>query len=205
VGGGLIPSLSGVLLMGVALAAILMAARTLARFLARRLFGLAASYTPTKLPSPQRKGPGGATMSKTAWEGFSEAKRKQLYDLARGRLPNPRNEEVICELLQDGRFVVLKPWPQIRSPNLCREIIKAVKPADLSAWQRAATTSTWRTVRTPLFVVLAALVGWLTWSAGGSMKIVSTILVGGIAFLGQLLQLFSLARSPTSAKPSGQQ
>jgi hypothetical protein len=71
---------------------------------------------------------------------------------------------------------------------------------DFAEWQRAASQSVWRSVRTPLLIVLVLVVGWLVWTAGDYVQAFSAVLVAAIALLGQLGQVMNLVRGAGQGK-----
>lgn len=132
------------------------------------------------------------------WKLCTRAERLLLYQLATGRLANPRNHAVIDALIARG-LVALNPWPQIIDPQFAEYVRTAESAADLAQWQRDASAASGRRVRTTLvtitLVLLLAAVLWFNWTASDQFKIVSTILAASVAFLSQIGQAFNFVKS----------
>lgn len=132
------------------------------------------------------------------WKLCTRAERLLLYQLATGRLANPRNQAVIDALIARG-LVALNPWPQIIDPQFEEYVRTAESAADLAQWQREASAASGKRVRTTLLtvmlVLLLAAVLWFNWTASDQFKIVSTILAASVAFLSQIGQAFNFVKS----------
>jgi hypothetical protein len=175
----------------------------IARLLAYRLFGLDKRYTSRKAYTPAAgdEPPTRETFKATVWNRISPAARLLLYQLASRRIPNPRADAAIDELLE-RRLVHLDPWPKVRWPKKVEPLILHAQTTDeFHAWERNATRGLWRTLRPILFIALMVLIAVLSWAAGGSMRALSAILVATAAFLGQLSQLAGFIRGGLSSPP----
>ncbi|MBL8271818.1 MAG: hypothetical protein JNL55_35800 [Steroidobacter sp.] len=132
------------------------------------------------------------------WKLCCRSERVLLYELARGRLANPRNVATIQALLTRG-LLKLDPWPKIADPSFESFVRTAESNDDVAQWQQDATQGAgkgWRsTVTAVLLIVLLLAVIWFSWSAGDKFKVVSAIVAGAVAFLGQIGQAFNFVRS----------
>lgn len=139
------------------------------------------------------------------WKLCNRAERLLLYELARGRLANPRNAEVIRALLARG-LVTLDPWPKIADASFENFVRTAETTEEVALWQQAARGSGKRlrsTLTAILLVVLLLAVLWFSWSAGDKLKVVSAIVAGAVAFLGQIGQAFNFVRSGAGGRSGG--
>lgn len=84
--------------------------------------------------------------------------------------------------------------------GLRRRILAEISPEDYARSRHEAPRNLWRSLRTPLFVLLMILIAGLSWAAGGSMKALSAVLVGTVALLGQIMQLINFARGAGTPK-----
>lgn len=131
------------------------------------------------------------------WKLCTRAERLLLYQLATGRLANPRNQAVIDALIARG-LVALDPWPQIIDPQFEAYVRTAESAADLAQWQRDASATTGKRVRTTVItitlVLLLVAVLWFNWTASDQFKIVSTILAASVAFMSQIGQALNFVK-----------
>jgi hypothetical protein len=134
-----------------------------------------------------------------AWKLCSRDERLLLHQLATGRFANPANHHVTERLLRAG-LVALAPWPRLTDAGFGRFVRTAETRRDFTEWQREASQSAWRSVKTPLLIVLVILVGWLIWTAGDYVQAFSAILVAAVALLGQFGQVVNLVRGSVSQK-----
>jgi hypothetical protein len=132
------------------------------------------------------------------WKLCSRSERLLLYELARGRLANPRNTGVI-EALRARGLLKLDPWPKIADPNFENFVRTAETTEEVAQWQQdlaQASGRRWRsTVMAILLLLLLLSVIWFSWSAGDKFKVLSAIVAGAVAFLGQIGQAFNFVRS----------
>ncbi len=139
------------------------------------------------------------------WKLSSRSERLLLYDLARGRLANPRNVAVIEALLARG-LLKLDPWPKIADQSFEKFVRTAETTDEVAQWQQDAAQSPgkrWRSMLTAiLLVALLLTVVWFSWSAGDKFKVVSAIVAGAVAFLGQIGQAFNFVRAGAGARSS---
>lgn len=139
------------------------------------------------------------------WKLCTRSERLLLYDVARGRLANPRNAAVIDALIARG-LLKLDPWPKIADKSFEHFVRTAESAEELAQWQRDAVRGVgrWRsTVVAILLIALLVAVVWFSWSAGDKFKVVSAILAGSIAFLGQIGQAFNFVRSNSGGGRNG--
>jgi hypothetical protein len=140
------------------------------------------------------------------WKLCTRSERLLLYDLARGRLANPRNKAVVDALLARG-LVKLDPWPKIADASFQNFVRTAESAEQLAQWQRDAVQGSGRRVRSAIagIALMVLLVGvvWFSWSAGDKFKVVSAIVAGAVAFLGQIGQAFNFVRTNSSAASGG--
>jgi hypothetical protein len=139
------------------------------------------------------------------WKLCTRSERLLLYDVARGRLANPRNARVIDALIARG-LLKLDPWPKIADASFENFVRTAESAEDLAQWQRDAVRGAgrWRsTVIAILLITLLLAVVWFSWSAGDKFKVVSAIVAGAVAFLGQIGQAFNFVRSNAASGRSG--
>jgi hypothetical protein len=139
------------------------------------------------------------------WKLCTRSERLLLYDVARGRLANPRNEAVIDALLARG-LLKLDPWPKIADESFADFVRTAESAEELAQWQRDAVRGAggWRsTIMVVLLITLLVAVVWFSWSAGDKFKIVSAIVAGAVAFLGQIGQAFNFVRSNAGGGRAG--
>jgi hypothetical protein len=130
---------------------------------------------------------------------------ERLYDVARGRLANPRNYRVIDALIARG-LLKLDPWPKIADESFENFVRTAESAEELAQWQRDAVRGVgrWRsTVMVVLLIGLLLTVVWFSWSAGDKFKVVSAIVAGAVAFLGQIGQAFNFVRSNAGSGRAG--
>jgi hypothetical protein len=135
------------------------------------------------------------------WKLCTRSERLLLYDLACGRLANPRNTAVIDALIARG-MLKLDPWPKIADESFESFVRTAESTEDLAQWQRDSARGTSRlrsTVIAILLILLLLAVVWFSWSAGDKFKIMSAIVAGAVAFLGQIGQAFNFVRSNAAA------
>lgn len=135
------------------------------------------------------------------WKLCTRSERLLLYDVARGRLANPRNTAVIEALMARG-LLKRDPWPKIADESFENFVRTAESAEELAQWQRDASRGSgrWRsTVITVLLLALLLAVLWFSWSAGDKFKIVTAIVAGAVAFLGQVGQVFNFFRSNVAA------
>ena len=139
------------------------------------------------------------------WKLCTRSERLLLYDVARGRLANPRNEAVIDALIARG-LLKLDPWPKIADESFENFVRTAESAEELAQWQRDAVRGVgrWRsTVMVVLLIALLVAVIWFSWSAGDKFKVVTAIVAGAVAFLGQIGQAFNFVRSNAGGGRAG--
>jgi hypothetical protein len=139
------------------------------------------------------------------WKLCSRTERLLLYELARGRLANPRNTTVIEALLSRG-LLTLDPWPKIADQSFEKFVRTAETTDEVAQWQEANqdTGKRWRsTVMAILLGVLLLAVLWFSWSAGEKFKVVYAILAGAVAFLSQIGQAFNFVRAGAGTRSGG--
>lgn len=205
---------TGSLILALIVLSIWAALQGLAYLIAVRLFGLKASYAPCRSESGQcsidtTACPFNPATFKQVWNTLSTREQITLYQMALDQFPNPKNEAVIDDLLEDGPpervLIRVAPWPMLRWPDKLPQLIKRSETlAEFERQQTDAARGVWKNIRGPLFILLMVLVAWLSWAAGGSMKALSAVLVATAAFLGQIGQLVNFIRSggSSSAKPA---
>jgi len=135
------------------------------------------------------------------WKLCTRDERLLLHQLATGRYANPANQPVIERLIRVG-LITLDPWPRLTDQGFARFVRTAETRQDFTEWQRAASQSAWRSVKTPLLIVLLLVVGWLIWTAGDYVQTFSAILVAALALLGQFGQAVNLVRGSVGQKGS---
>lgn len=137
-----------------------------------------------------------------AWKLCTRVERLLLYHLASGRLPNPTNRDAIDDLVIDG-ILEVRAWPAIAGPRIAdRDFELFVRTAettkDLSDWQRDASRTTWKTLRTSvltsLLLLLLVVVVWFSWAAGDTLKVVSAVLLAAVGFMGNLGNMLNFMR-----------
>jgi len=131
------------------------------------------------------------------WKLCTRSERLLLYDVSRGRLANPRNAPVIDALISRG-LLKLDPWPKVADEGFENFVRTAESAEELAQWQRDAVSGVarWRsTVMVVLLIALLLAVVWFSWSAGDKFKVVSAIVAGAVAFLGQIGQAFNFVRT----------
>jgi hypothetical protein len=139
------------------------------------------------------------------WKLCTRSERLLLYDLARGRLANPRNATVIDALIARG-LLKLDPWPKIMDERFEEFVRTAESAEELAQWQRDAIRGPGQWRRTLMAILLIAVllaVVWFSWSAGDKFKVVSAIIAGAVAFLGQIGQAFNFVRSNAGGRTGG--
>ena len=131
------------------------------------------------------------------WKLCTRAERLLLYQLATGRLANPRNRAAIDALIERD-LVRLEPWPKIASPEFEAFVRTAERTTDIAEWQREASRSHGKQARSLLIgsILIVALVTilWFSWTAGDQLKVVSAILAASVAFLSQIGQALNFMR-----------
>jgi hypothetical protein len=192
-----------------AFAGVWIGTRFVCRALTRGLIGLNASY----MSRPAVAHGHGASNADSAesytldrfratWKSLSRPEQLLLYQLTFNHFVNPRNEATV-ELLLKRDLIRIDPYPKLRSPEIGRFIRSVETNAHFEELRSTATRGVWKTIGLPLFIVLMILIAWLSWAAGGTMKALSAILLATIAFLGQISQLVSIARTGFSGTPKG--
>jgi len=139
------------------------------------------------------------------WKLCTRSERLLLYDIARGRLANPRNTAVIDALMARG-LLKLDPWPKIADESFENFVRTAESAEELAQWQRDAVRGTGGGRSTVMVIVLSVLllaVLWFSWSAGDKFKVVTAIVAGAVAFLSQIGQAFNFVRSNAGGGRSG--
>lgn len=139
------------------------------------------------------------------WKLCTRSERLLLYDIARGRLANPRNAAVIDALNSRG-LLKLDPWPKIADESFENFVRTAESAEELAQWQREAVRGSghWRkTFMAVLLIALLLAVVWFSWSAGDKFKVVTAIVAGAVAFLGQIGQAFNFVRSNVGSGRAG--
>jgi hypothetical protein len=138
------------------------------------------------------------------WKLSSRSERLLLYDLARGRLANPRSG-AIESLLARG-LLKLDPWPKIADESFESFVRTAETTEEVAQWHvdaGAGTGKRWRSLLTGiLLLALLLAVIWFSWSAGDKFKVISAIVAGAVAFLGQIGQAFNFVRSGAGLRSS---
>jgi hypothetical protein len=192
-----------------AFAGVWIGTRFVCRALTRGLIGLNASYmSRPALTHGHGASSGDAAESYTlerfraTWKSLSRPEQLLLYQLTLNHFVNPRNEGTV-ELLLKRDLIRIDPYPRLRSAEIGRFIRCVETNAHFEELRSTATRGVWKTIGLPLFIVLMILIAWLSWAAGGTMKALSAILLATIAFLGQISQLVSIARSGFSGTPKG--
>jgi hypothetical protein len=131
------------------------------------------------------------------WKLSTRAERLLLYQLATGRLANPRNKAAIDALITRG-LVRLDPWPQIADREFEAFVRTAETSRELAEWQRQAVQASGKRMRTIVITsglaVLLIAVLWFNWTASDQFKIISTLLAASVAFLSQIGQAFTFVR-----------
>jgi hypothetical protein len=134
-----------------------------------------------------------------AWKLCTRGERLLLHQLATGRFANPANHQVTERLMRAG-LVALDPWPRLTDAGFGRFVRTAETRHDFTEWQREASQGAWKSVKTPLLIVLLIVVGWLIWTAGDYVQAFSAILVAAVALLGQAGQVVNLVRGSVTQK-----
>ena len=136
------------------------------------------------------------------WQKRSRDERLLLHQLAEGKFANPENRAVIERLLHLG-FLRLRPWPMIADRGLAAYARCAEADSLFKEWQRAASASTWNSIRTPLLLVVIVIVGVLMWIAGSTMQILSATLAGMATLFGYVTQVTNLFKKSADTPRSG--
>ena len=119
------------------------------------------------------------------WEECTRAERLTLYHLANRRFPNPANSEVLKHLKRRG--FIADGWRPVIGAETLRDFILHAEPlARFTEWERQASSGIWHSIRVPFLLLLAILLGWLIYTAGDTINVVSAILVGAVALLTHL-------------------
>ena len=136
------------------------------------------------------------------WKLCTRDERLVLHQLATGKLANPENEDVIGSLIRHG-LVKAAPRPQIADQDFRAFVCTAEASADIASWQRAASSTTWKTIRAPviggLLVLVLILVIWFSWAGGETFKVFSTVIMAAVALLGHLTSAFNFVRTPAKS------
>jgi hypothetical protein len=125
------------------------------------------------------------------WSKRSREEQLLLHQLAQGKFANPENYPVIEKLLYLG-YLKLDPWAKISDRGLAAYARHAEKDSLFDEWQRAASASTWNSIRTPLLLLVMVVVGVLMWVAGTTMQILSATLAGMATLFGYVTQVTNL-------------
>jgi hypothetical protein len=174
----------------------------LSLMVARRLFGSRNAFRWGARPErtvdrPEPKP--GLDDFKATWKILSQEDQVFLHQLAQGRLVNPANEKSIKRLAQAG-LIEFDPWPKIADDRFREYAQTAEKEEDFDAWELEASKSLWKSIRTPLLVVLLIVVGLLLWLSSSSMQIITTVLAGLASLVGYVTQTASVFRAASGGK-----
>jgi hypothetical protein len=174
----------------------------LSLMVARRLFGSRNAFRWGARPErtvdrPEPKP--GLDDFKATWKILSQEDQVFLHQLAQGRLVNPANEKSIKRLAQAG-LIEFDPWPKIADDRFREYAQTAEKEEDFDAWELEASKSLWKSIRTPLLVVLLIVVGLLLWLSSSSMQIITTVLAGLASLVGYVTQTASVFRAAGGGK-----
>ncbi|MET0534085.1 MAG: hypothetical protein ABW171_07660, partial [Steroidobacter sp.] len=135
------------------------------------------------------------------WKLCTRSERLLLFDLASGRLANPRNTAVIDALLARG-LLKMDPWPKIADESFAGFVRTAESAEELAQWHRDVSSGAgrWRTtIIAILLIILLVAVVWFSWSAGDKFKVVSAVVAGAVAFLSQIGNAFNFVRTNAGA------
>jgi hypothetical protein len=171
--------------------------RLVCRYFTEGLLGLQASYMPRE-SVPSRSDCAVAYTDKAfrdLWHGLSMSEQRLLFQLASHQLVNPRNERVVQRLLTRKGLLRVDPYPMLSGPELEPLIRVAAVETHMDSVYSGAGKSPWRSAGPVAFIILMIVIAWLSWAAGGTMKALSAILLATVAFLGQVGQLLTIARS----------
>jgi len=149
------------------------------------------------LSSATRPGNAGALSDRERWQLYTREERVLLHQIASGVIANPRNSRTLQNLAARGD-IVFDPWPTIANRDFAafvRNVGTEPEMTELLQQSAAGNKSTRRTLIGLLLFVVLLIVLWFSWAAGDQFKIVSTILAGAVAFLGQIGQAFSFVRT----------
>jgi hypothetical protein len=133
------------------------------------------------------------------WKSLSREDQVFLHQLAQGRLGNPANKNSIKRLAEAG-LIQFDPWPRIADDRFRDYAQTAEKEEDFDAWELQASKSVWKSIRTPLLVVLLIVVGLLLWLSSSSMQIITTVLAGLASLVGYVTQTASVFRAASGGK-----
>jgi len=157
---------------------------------------LAPLSTSSRQVSAAGRGKSASLCARERWQLCTREERLLLHQIASGALVNPLNRTVLEDLARRGE-IKFRPWPTIKGVAFRTFVKRAgAEPEMTQLLQQSAGSnkSTRRTVLGLLLVVVLLLVVWFSWAAGDQFKIVSAILAGALAFLGQISQAFTFVR-----------
>lgn len=207
----------------VGLAGVALGTWYVVRLFVLRLIGLSASYAD---PNPRLERVSNRAAVKLTdrehfekqWKSLDARERLALYQIASGHLVNPRNEAAMEQLIERGFIrerwfirVGMSPLrrvcmpPQLRWKILGRFVLHSETPAVFNTWASVRSKSAWKAIRLPLLISLIAFVLWIAWSAGSTLEILSAVLGGTVALLGQITQIFNFGRSAAAPPPKDEQ
>lgn len=117
------------------------------------------------------------------WESCTRDERLVLYQVATGRYPSPKNNDVIEHLLRRG-YLVANPFLQVANLSFKQFILNAELQDTFDEWEDEAEKSSWQQIRIYVGVLILLILAWLAYTSQDTYQ--------QIAYLvGSLLTVFT--------------
>ncbi|TQV76748.1 hypothetical protein FLL45_01970 [Aliikangiella marina] len=117
------------------------------------------------------------------WESCTRDERLVLYQVATGRYPSPKNNDVIEHLLRRG-YLHADPFLQVANKSFQSFILNAELQDTFDEWEDEAEKSSWQQIRIYVGVLILLILAWLAYTSQDTYQ--------QIAYLvGSLLTVFT--------------
>ena len=135
------------------------------------------------------------------WNFCTKEEKLVLYQLSTGMMVNPRNIEPLEHLMRRG-FVRRDPRWTIVSESFARYVRTAEPAAVYQKWVSVSEQSAWSVLRVPLFAVLLAIVGLITYSAQEASQSFLAIAASLLAIIPALMRSWNMIKGTSQASTS---
>ena len=116
------------------------------------------------------------------WAMCVPEERRQLYHMARGDVCNPRNRQVLMQLMHRG-LVAHRPNLQLNSLVFRRFVLDAVQDEEVAQWRQDGQENEWSQWRLPLAAFMLAMVAIIIWTQGESVNSLGRVFAAVAALL----------------------
>ncbi len=138
---------------------------------------------------------GGAYYRKL-WAESPHAEKLAMYQLAKGKMLNTRNIELIGHLMRRG-LVVAEPQLKLTSESFKCFVLAAETIDTYTEWEEGAARSMWHIYRIPLIVLMIVLAVFLLNTAKQEIDAALAVLGGALTLVPVLLRGFSIIKGPS--------